>query len=326
MNNGNLPHEDGNRIKFYEDEIELMDYLLVMWKRKYLILSGTLIFVIVVAIITFIAYKKQSTMYLTTVILKPSLLEVDEIGNSEFIDTPESIKALIEHDLKDKIFDDIKSYKITKKIQIEIRKESNEINASLESSSADYGLTKLNSLIKDLSVAQTDRSNFIQKKIVKLIEDKTYELEILLFKEKKLKQRIKRFEKELSDIDAKIKFLKDLRDTPQNKELKLTKLSLENDYRNTFRICFNENENIKLGLFEIHKEAEKLSEEIEKLKNKKQNIQIIQIIQEPITTELSKKNKMARNIILSLVVGFFVMLFISYFLEYLNNYKKRMNK
>ena len=103
----------------------------------------------------------------------------------------------------------------------------------------------------------------------------------------------------------------------------LSKLSLENDYRNTFRIYFEKNEYARLDLFELQRNTSKLSKEIEELEKEKQNIQTIQIIQPPVTTELPKSNKIRRNLILSSVLGFFLMLFISFFLEYLNNYKKR---
>ena len=140
-----------------------------------------------------------------------------------------------------------------------------------------------------------------------------------------MKTKIKKYEKKLSDIEAATKFLKDSKDLSQNKEYMLSKLSLENDYRNTFQIYFKEIENAKLDLFESQRKTNKMSKEIEKLEKEKQNIQIIQIVQPPITTELPKTNKIKRNLISSVVVGFFSMLFLSFFLEYLNNYKKRVS-
>ncbi len=86
----------------YEDEIELMDYLLVIWKWKYLILAGTFGFALVAAIISFIAWKQQSQMYRTNIVLKPGVLKIDETGKKVYIDSPENIKTLIDNDLKSK--------------------------------------------------------------------------------------------------------------------------------------------------------------------------------------------------------------------------------
>ncbi len=41
-----------------EDEIELMDYLLVIWKWKYLIIAGTFAFALTAAIISFVLWKQ----------------------------------------------------------------------------------------------------------------------------------------------------------------------------------------------------------------------------------------------------------------------------
>jgi len=103
----------------------------------------------------------------------------------------------------------------------------------------------------------------------------------------------------------------------------LSKLLLENDYRNTFQRYFSENENIKLDLFEIQKETDKLSKEIERLENEKQKVQLIQIVQPPVSKELPKSNKIKRNLILSLVAGFLLMLFLSFLLEYLKEHKNK---
>lgn len=44
----------------FEDEIELMDYLLVMWKWKYLIVAGTLICAVAEVVISFSMPKVYS--------------------------------------------------------------------------------------------------------------------------------------------------------------------------------------------------------------------------------------------------------------------------
>ena len=150
------------------------------------------------------------------------------------------------------------------------------------------------------------------------------------------------------------------KDISQSKEYFVNKLSLENDYRNTFQKYFEINENAKLNLFDlqqkiaalsnelksfkktknnikidpalqqnlynIRKEIVKTTKDIETLEKEKPNIQNIQIIQPPVTTELPKSNKIMRNLVLSAVAGLFLMLFLSFFLEYLKNYKRRTDK
>jgi capsular polysaccharide biosynthesis protein len=353
-----------NEHRYYpEDEIELMDYLLVIWKWKYIIIAGTFAFALVAAIISFISWKQQPTMYRTSIVLKPGVLKIDAKGDKVFIDTPENIKALITNDLKYKISNDIRNSKNTNlstslDFQVDIPEGSNTINVSLESVSADEGTTKLNYLIKALFAEYANNVKSIQEGFEKNIEAKKYELDELSFKEKGIKAKTKKYQQELSEIESKIKLLQESKDNSQSKEYYLNKLSLENDYRNTFQIYFEVNENAKYNLYKIQKdiinvskELEKLekgknniqkgsnygkrlsyiqkdiainSKEIEQLAKKKQNIQNIQIIQPPVTTELPKTNKIKRNVALASVTGLFMMVFIAFFLEYLSKYKSSL--
>ena len=80
MNEDHQTQTDLRRIDNYDDEIELMDYLLVIWKWKYVILAGTLAFGFAAAIISFIALKQQPVMYRTSIVLKPGIVKIDENG------------------------------------------------------------------------------------------------------------------------------------------------------------------------------------------------------------------------------------------------------
>ena len=364
MNNGHLTQEEGKRIEHYEDEIELMDYLLVIWKWKYVIITGTLAFVFAAATISVITLKQQPTMYRTSIVLKLGILKIDEKGDKVFIDTRENIKALIENDLKLKVLEQINNLNDSKlsnalDFKVDIPNGSDNINISFESASKDEGITKLNYLIKALLSEFNYKISHIQKEIDEQIEQKKYKFDELLFKEKIIKSKIVKYQQDISDIEANIKFLQDNKDISQNKEYMIAKLSLENDYRNTFQRYFVLNEKAKINLFELQRKISLVANELkdlEKTKNnlkidpflhtnlyeiqkntikftkdikildkEKRNIQIIQVIQPPMITELPKSNKISHNLILSSVVGFFSMLFLSLFLEYFNNYKKRVH-
>lgn len=64
------------KIDPYEDEIELMDYLLVIWKWKYLIVAGTAICVIAASIISFAILNR----YRVDMILAPVTINIRENG------------------------------------------------------------------------------------------------------------------------------------------------------------------------------------------------------------------------------------------------------
>jgi len=389
MNEDRQTHLKSHRADPYEDEIELMDYLLVIWKWKYVILAGTLAFGLAAAIISFIALKQQPIMYRTSIVLKPGIVKIDENGKKVFIDTPENIKSLIENDLKFSILGQIKNSNNSKlsntlNLQVDIPKGLDLLNVSLESADADRDTKKMNYLIKDLLAEYVSKIEHVKSGIDEQIEQKKnkiagfkaeiekiktnylnqidqqqMKLTVLLYKEKRLKKRIEYYQKELSEIGSKIKLLENSKNISQSNEYFLNKLSIGHDYRDTFQKFFEINENAHFNLFELQQKVAALSNElkslkktennikidpalqpnlynlqqeivkatkdIETLEKEKNNIRTIQVIQPPTTTELPRKYKVRRNIILSLVAGLLLMLFFSFFMEYLNSYKKRLN-
>ena len=390
MNEDHQTQTDLRRIDNFDDEIEIMDYLIIIWKWKYVILAGTLAFGIAAAIISFIVLKQQPVMYRTSIVLKPGIVKIDENDKKVFIDTPENIKNLIENDLKYNILSQIKNSDNSKlpntlNFQIDIPKSSNIINVALESATVEDGKAKLNYLVKDLLAEYSKKIEYLKSgmdeqieqeknkiigfkaEIEKIktdylnqIDQKKMELSELLYKEKRLKKQIEYYQQELSEIGSKIKLLENNKDISQSKEYFVNMLSVENDYRNTFQKYFEINENANLNLFDlkqkiaalsnelknlkkikndikldpslqqnlynIRKEIVKTTKDIETLEKEKSNIQNIQIIQPPISTELPKSNKTKLKVILSSVLGLFVMLLLSFFLEYLKNYKRRADR
>ena len=76
----------------FEDEIELMDYLKVLWKWKYLILVGTLVCTIGAAVVSL----NMTKIYGISTVLQPGILKVTEDGKAIYIDSAQNIKAAIE--------------------------------------------------------------------------------------------------------------------------------------------------------------------------------------------------------------------------------------
>lgn len=388
MNDAPKPLTETRKAEQYEDEIDLVDYMLVIWKWKYVILAGTLAFGFAAAIISFITLNQQPMMYQTSIVLKPGIVKTDENGEKIFIDTPEDIKALIENELKFKIFSQIENSNNSTlanrlNLQVNIPKGSGLLNVSLESIDAVNDTKIMNNLIKELSAEYANKVEYIKSRMDEQIEQnknkiagfkaeiekiktnylnqidqKKMKLSELLYKEKRLKKQIEYYQRELSEIGSKIKLLNNSKDISKSTEYYINKLSLENDYRNTFQKYFKINENANFNLFDLQQKIAKLSKELKNFKKKKNNIipdsdlepsiynirtgifkatkdietlgkekaniQIIQIVQPTTTTEMPKVNKIRRNSILASGVGFFLMLFLFLFWEYIQKHKENM--
>ena len=76
----------------YQDEIELIDLLKVLWKWKYLIIAGTLAFGVLAAVIS----TNMSKIYEVKMVVAPGLLKIDDNGKRLYIDSIKNIKTMIE--------------------------------------------------------------------------------------------------------------------------------------------------------------------------------------------------------------------------------------
>ena len=91
MNEIHQPRTETHKIEHYEDEIELIDILRVIWRWKYFIITGTIVFGLSAAIISF----QMDKIYSIDMALMPGILSIREEGNNIYLDSPENIKALI---------------------------------------------------------------------------------------------------------------------------------------------------------------------------------------------------------------------------------------
>jgi len=346
MDEGHQTQEERPRTESYEDEIELMDYLLVIWKWKYLIIAGTLVCGLIAFAIS-ITIPKPPNRYRLEMVLAPGVKSIDESGKKVYINSPTDIQALIEGELKYTISDQIKNtsnpampnglqYKIT------ILPNTNLLKISCESQIADEGMKKLNYLTKALLNYYTE----IIKNIKKIYEDeiqlKKSDLIILKADQGGLKKNIDNLHKRIVEMEMKMKPISENTEMLIRQRNTLTKinnqqttltgllianamqqnLSLENIYRSQLINHKFQKEKTEMDLLEIKKQIETLIVEIKKLEEEKNNIQNIQILKTPTATQIPiKKPKTKRNVLLASILGLSLMIFLSFFLEYLSKYK-----
>ena len=126
----------------YEDEIELMDLLKVLWKWKYLIILGTFACAVIAAIVSF----NMTKVYSIKTVLAPGVLKVDGDGKTTYIASIQEIKTMIETGaLESTILKQIKVPKGEEPLgaldfKITTPKGSNALEVEYETPQIDFGL------------------------------------------------------------------------------------------------------------------------------------------------------------------------------------------
>ena len=338
--------EDSQKIEHYEDEIELIDILRVIWKWKYLILGGAVICGVIAAIISLNTTK----IYSIDMILRPGILSVGKQGDNIYIDSSQNIKALIE---SGKFNNDILNYlkehnldNIPNKLDFKIAKPeaTDTIKVKYETDDIKKGMIILDRLSKLLieeyaKLVQRFKSEYDIKSGLL-----NHQIDIIKANIQSYKRNIRNIEKRNSELTLEIKLIKNNTSNLVVEKNKLLSKNLkENDGLQVLFYTYLIQENLKLSnnyLNEINNYNFKKEEQLQNIRNledekeikiydlkkiqyEKDNIQNIQILQTPSNNTLPIKPKTKLNIILALAAGLFLMLFLSFFLEYLRKYKMR---
>jgi chain length determinant protein (polysaccharide antigen chain regulator) len=337
---------ESHKIEHYEDEIELIDCLRVIWKWKYLFLIGTVIFGLIAAIISF----NMTKIYRIDMTLQPGIVSIDQRGKKVYIDSVENIETIIQTNvLQNEIVkylqkDDRKDLSNSLKFKVSIPKKSEIIKISYESANIDFGINAMKSLYQALQEKYDELVKYYQDNYDKEIQILKTEFNILeaesVFYDQRIKsiqKRIKELEALINDIDNKNSILihqrNEIVQKKENREKSLSaalynntiqqNLSLANQYRNDIKeyLYRVEEKDIKNKESSYRKEA--LLKNIRMLEHDKGFVQNIKILQPPTATAQPIKPKKMLIITLTTFLGLFLMLFLSFFLEFVSRYKQR---
>ena len=329
-----------------EDEIELIDILRVIWKWKYFIVGGTIVFAIVAMVISLILPK----IYRIEMLIRPGILSYSEDGKSIHIDTQDNIKALIEAEAfnliilnqlaksnGDKIPDELE-------IKVTLPNGSNAIKISYETSQIEQGIMILD-LLGDLLIKEY--SNFVEyyrydldgefniaRAEIEKIKSIKHSIEINI---SNIEKRISELQTEIVSVNENTNYLKkeriSLLSKKQNESNVLSAILYSNTIQQNLQLA-NAYEN-QINTLQLKKEAElqnlseqenKIQIELEKIKSleiKKSNIKNIKIIRKPYSTPDPIKPKKILIVILATMAGLFIMLFMSFFIEYITKNRKK---
>jgi uncharacterized protein involved in exopolysaccharide biosynthesis len=342
----------------YEDEIELMDYLKVLWKWKYLILLGTLACAVVAGIVSF----NMTKIYEVKMVVAPGILKIDGSGKRLYIDSLQNIQTMIEsgsftekilggmakpaegdlpEDLGFKVATPKGLNALSVSYQTADRKEGLQIMSDLSNVLQEKFRTVVTYYQQEYDMQQDQQSNELGKLDSNISNVragiKTKELKI-----KDLNQRATEVETEIDRIGKNTELLI----TERNKFLSnkktddniLSALLYSNTiqesiaYLNTLRTTtidiksdINSTnlkiENAKNNIKDLESQKRLIQEKIANIEFKKNTIQNIQILQLPKSSLSPIKPKKKLNVLLAGVVGLFLTVFLAFFIEYISKHK-----
>jgi len=193
VNEDHQSQKESHKIEHYEDEIELIDILRVIWKWKYVILAGTAIFGLLAAIISFSMPK----IYRIDMILGPGIVGIDEDGKKVYLDSVQSIKTIIETNaLKSEIKDYMQKTNRNNplkslKLKVSVPKESEIIKISYESVSVNFGINVMKGLYQALQEKYDELVKYYLDNYDKHVQSVKAEFDILKAESVSFEQRVK---------------------------------------------------------------------------------------------------------------------------------------
>ncbi len=327
-----------------DDEIELIDYLRVLWKWKWMIIMITFVCMVAAGVVSFMMPK----IYKVSTAIEPSIIGMDENGSPIHLDSSENIKAKIESG--------IYNSRILKNLNIDPRetqvkfkaanpKGTNLINISSEWTQDQMatGIKALEQLLIELSHDYEDivqaKTEVIDKEILFKLSDiqgKKNQIELKQAALKNIKAWENQLNRKLMTLNDDTKKIKQQRDkilegkTGEDSILSLFYLtSVQQNMVNFNQLNYQLNE-LTSKENEMSSEVEQLKQdindintEINKLNIKKSYIENIKLMSKPEASTFPIKPKKELNIALAGVVGFMLAVFMAFFAEYIRKSKEK---
>jgi uncharacterized protein involved in exopolysaccharide biosynthesis len=340
----------------HEDEIELMDYLKVLWKWKYLILVGTIACALIAGILSF----NMTKIYEVKMTVAPGILKIEDDGKRLYIDSLQNIQTMIQSGT----FTDQLLANVDKNVEGDLPRDLgfkvttalNALQISYETADRKQGLQILSGLGNVLQEKFRAVVSYYQEEYKMQQHEQTNELEIQEssiskakadIKSKKLKiqdqiQQASEVESEMDRIgkntelliSERNKFLSNKRTDDNVLSALLYSNTIQESiaYLNTIRNTAND---IKTEINDAKLEIELGNDIIKDFENKKRliqgkianigfkrnAIQNIQILQAPKGSTSPIKSKMKLKVLLAGVIGLFLTVFLAFFIEYISTHK-----
>jgi len=303
-----------------DNEIELMDYLDIIWKRKkFIILSGLAIFSLAI-LVGFLLPSKWEVDGL----IKPSLL-VSQTASGEF----EELLLGKPDEIINQIKQGSYNTEIASRLKIELAKlpkiraekldETNLVRISLRTRNKEVGKRILRTLFELVTEETNAKTEIEIKGLEQEIDNLNKKLELV-------RQRISELEKDASEIRNRIRRLENeqrstLQDPSRMETESLTMLLFSNEIQqNQWYLS-----ELKELLNKKTLEEKETIEQINQLNQRRNRVALTETVKEPIPSLSPASPNRILVISISLIVGILLVILIAFFLEYVESKKMESN-
>jgi len=331
----------------YDNKIELMNYLNVLWKRKWLIIIATFLFISAAAVVSFLMPPKWEV----DAIIEPSKFyyrNLDGIWKKmQFINSSLVISAINRAAYNERIASELSlNLKDIPKLKAGNLNNTSLMRIYIEGKDVEKAKLIIRSLLnylKEIFDQSADRrikrfdSQIKPKEAEKLILEK----KIKAYKSKIniIKQRKQEIEKEMSGIRKKIEALKKereliLKKKDRSESESLTMLHYSNEIQqglmnhNILKESLDnkkiEEEIINLEIEDKERLINQIEKEINSLTERKRYIYHTQITKEPTSSISPVSPKKLTNVLIAGLLGLLIFSMFSFFLEYIEKQKFKL--
>ena len=323
------------------DEIDLMDYVVVILKKKWLILSVFLLAVISAGIFSYFIAPK---VYKIDTALEIGRIEEQSIRN------PEEAKEKIDSDIYEiPVREKLKISEIKyPKIETENPKGTNLIKISIESSDTQKAkniLEEINNLILAAHQETINTQKELIENNIKTLEDKIKLVESDIEKTKnkikpmdadieRIENKIKYAEEEKNNLEAKVEALQKVLVYQQDpgtqfalfdtkEKLANKKQEIENLYLtiNSLKVS---KEDLEVQINSLRTNIESLNTQINALKTSLDEIKPTQVIKSPTVSENPIKPRPLLNMAIAGILGLFMGVFLAFGKEWWQKNKRKV--
>jgi capsular polysaccharide biosynthesis protein len=336
-----------DQIEKYE-EVNLTEYLEILWKRKWLIIIPTAIIIIATGIVSFLV---TPVWEVDAIVLPSKFLSQTEQGqfNEVLVVDPKQVAGQINQDSYNNLLAAELNLDIRKfpKIRAENLRDTKLVRISVRTRDIDQGRKILTSLFNhlkgdfDKKIDVEIANNLSEIKVLEIQKDiikqevlsEENKVKISEDRTRSIAQELKSVKTRVDEIDAELKkALEEKRQGMDAVAILLYTNEVQNNlrYYNTLEEKLSAErltqENLRLSIKGKAEALKQQDSKIELLKEKKQRIDYAQLVKEPTPSLDPVAPKRTRNVLLAAVLGAAAFILLAFFFEALDKAKNRTNR